>query len=102
VNVPTGIDVTFANGGLTATGGDPTGVFLRSLGLGIFTEPDGDGGMLWYIDSIPHLDRKWPSILAQRPDFIKTFLLHSEEYSSGATYNFGQQLGIEATPIEVG
>jgi len=80
VNVPTGIDVTFANGGLTATGGHPTGLFLRNLRLGIFTEPDGDGGMLWYIDSIPDLDRKWPSILAQRPDFIKTFLLHSEEY----------------------
>lgn len=80
VNVPGGIDVTFSNGGLTATGGHPAGLFQRNLGLGIFTAQDGDGGMLWYIDSLPDLDRKWPAILAQRPDFIKTFLLHSEEY----------------------
>jgi imidazolonepropionase-like amidohydrolase len=80
VNVPAGVDVAFANGGLTATGGHPTGLFLRNLGLGIFTRADGDGGMLWYIDSLPDLDRKWPAILEQRPDFIKTFLLHSEEY----------------------
>lgn len=80
VNVPDGIDVTWANGGLTATGGHPSGLFQRNLAAGIFTPADGDGGMLWYIDSLSDLARKWPAILAQRPDFIKAFLLYSEDY----------------------
>ncbi len=80
VNVATGIDATFSNGGLTASGGHPTGLFLRNLKAGIFSAADGDGGMLWYVDSVSDLDRKWPAILAQKPDFIKTFLLYSEEY----------------------
>ena len=80
VNVPGAIDVTWSNGGITATGGHPTGLFVRNLGLGIFTAADGDGGMLWYVDSVADLDHKWDAIVAQKPDFIKTFLLHSEEY----------------------
>jgi hypothetical protein len=80
VNVPGGIDVTFSNGGLTASGGHPTGLYLRNLKLGILTPQDGDGGMLWYIDRLPDLECKWPAILEERPDFIKTYLLHSEEY----------------------
>ena len=80
VNVPDGIDVSFANGGLTASGGHPTGLFLRNLKLGIFASEDGDGGFFWVVDSLADLDRKWPAFLSQRPDFIKTYLLHSEEF----------------------
>jgi hypothetical protein len=81
VNVPDGVDVRWSNGGLTGTGGHPTGLFRRNLAAGIFTPEDGDGGLLWYIDSLPDLVQKWPKILAQHPDFIKTFLLYSEEYA---------------------
>jgi imidazolonepropionase-like amidohydrolase len=45
------------------------------------TPADGDGGFLWLIDSLPDLERKWPRILAGRPDFIKIVLVHSEEYA---------------------
>lgn len=81
VNVLGGIDAIFANGGLTGTDGHPTGLFRRNLAAGVFTPADGDGGLLWYIDSAADLDRKWPRILAQHPDFIKTYLLYSEEYA---------------------
>ena len=80
VNVPRGVDAVFANGLLTATGGHPTGLYQRNLARGGMTAADGDGGFLWIVDSLPDLERKWPRILAGRPDFIKTVLVHSEEY----------------------
>jgi Amidohydrolase family len=80
VNVPRGVDAVFANGLLTATGGHPTGLYQRNLARGGMTAADGDGGFLWILDTAADLERKWPRILAGRPDFIKTVLLHSEEY----------------------
>jgi hypothetical protein len=80
INTRTSIDVVFSNGGLTATGGHPQGLFKRNLGLGIFKPEEGDGGMFHVVDNLADLERKWPSILAGKPDFIKTFLLYSEEY----------------------
>ena len=81
VNVPGAIDVTFANGLLTATGGHPMGLYRRNLARGGMTAADGDGAFFWLIDSLPDLDRKWPRILAQHPDFIKVVLVHSEEFA---------------------
>lgn len=80
VNVPRGVDAVFANGLITSTGGHPTGLYLRNLSRGAMTAADGDGGFLWIVDSLPDLRRKWPRILAGRPDFIKTVLVHSDEY----------------------
>lgn len=81
INLPTGVDVSFANGLLTGTGGHPEGLYRRNLEHGGMTEADGDGGFLWLIDSLPDLDRKWSRIVAGRPDFIKTVLIHSEEFA---------------------
>ena len=81
VNVPRGVDAVFANGLLTSTGGHPTGLYQRNLARGAMTAADGDGAFLWIIDSLPDLERKWPRILAGRPDFIKVVLVHSEEYA---------------------
>jgi Amidohydrolase family len=81
VNVPRGVDVVFANGLLTATGGHPTGLYQRNLARGAMTAADGDGAFLWIVDGLPDLERKWPRILAGRPDFIKVVLVHSEEYA---------------------
>ncbi|MDB4915078.1 MAG: hypothetical protein JWM95_2722 [Gemmatimonadetes bacterium] len=75
------LSVAFANGLLTATGGHPTGLYLRNLSRGTMTKADGDGGFLWLIDSLPDLERKWPRILDGHPDIIKTVLVHSEEYA---------------------
>ena len=85
VNVPNGVDVVFANGLLTATGGHPTGLYLRNRARGAMTPADSDGGFLWIIDSLPELERKWPRIVAGRPDFIKVVLVHSEEFARRRT-----------------
>ena len=85
INVPTGIDVTFANGGLTGPGGHPVAIAQRQITRGAWTDADGDGGFFWIIDDIATLDAKWPRIIAEHPDFIKTYLLYSEEYEKRRT-----------------
>ena len=80
VNVPTGVDVIFANGGLTGSGGHPIEIARRNIARGTWTAADGEGNFYWVVDNSDDLARKWPAILAQHPDFIKVFLLYSEEY----------------------
>lgn len=80
INGPAGVDAVFANGLLTATGGHPAGLHRRNVARGIMTEADGDGSFYWALDSVADLERAWPRILAGRPDFIKTVLVHSEEF----------------------
>ena len=43
INIPTSIDVVFANGGLTASGGHPLGVVRRNLERGGMTTEDAEG-----------------------------------------------------------
>ena len=81
INTPLSIDVIFSNGGLTASGGHPLELVRRNIGLGIFSQEDAEGGMYYIIDNANDLKRKWETIIADRPDFIKTYLLYSEEYS---------------------
>jgi imidazolonepropionase-like amidohydrolase len=77
INIPTSVDAVFSNGGLTASGGHPVEIVRPNRG---FTEADGEGAFYWVIDDLADLDRKWEKILAQKPDFIKTTLVYSEEY----------------------
>ena len=85
INTPTSIDVVFANGGLTASGGHPLGVVKRNIERGGMTAADGDGGFYFIVDNIADLDRKWEKVVAGKPDFIKTYLLYSEEYEKRKT-----------------
>ena len=80
VNIPESVEATFAGGGLTATGGHPLGLVQRNLERGVFLEGDGEGAFVHVIDTLADLDAKWNEILAGQPDFIKTYLLYSEEY----------------------
>ena len=82
INVPMGIDVTFANALLAGPGGHPMDLFLRNLARGgmLPTDTNSTTGFIWTITDRTDLDAKWPGILASHPDFIKTMLLYSEEY----------------------
>jgi hypothetical protein len=84
LNRPDGLDVVFAQGAsLTAAGGHPyllaELVWLRQ---GYFNGPKEalNGHRFFTIDSEAELEQKWPRILSQRPDFIKTTLWASSEY----------------------
>ena len=82
INIPTSIDIAFANGGLTATGGHPVEMFdqLANGMLPGVTPSDMPGQAYFIIDDENDLTKKWSAILAGKPDFIKTYLEHSEEY----------------------
>src|SRR5687768_4146749 len=58
INIATSVDVTFANGGLTASGGHPFGIVKRSLERGENPEIWAEGSFYFSIDNIADLDRK--------------------------------------------
>jgi imidazolonepropionase-like amidohydrolase len=82
-NVPTSVDVIFANGPITATGGHPIRIREMFLERGFypgFTRETLPGQGYVIIDNEADLDRQWPAILALRPDIIKIILISSEEF----------------------
>ena len=83
LNRPGSIDIVFANGGLTSPGGHPVPLHRYLATLGVFKglgPEDMENRAYFTIASEAELAAKWPGIVAGRPDFIKTFLLFSEEY----------------------
>ena len=77
INTPTSVDGIVSNGGLTGAGGHPIEIVTPKRG---FLPTDGEGGFYFVIENQGDLDRKWATIKAGKPDFIKTYLLYSEEY----------------------
>lgn len=83
-NTPTSVDVIFANGPLTATGGHPIRLREILLERGAypgFTRETLPGQGYFIIDSEADLQRHWPTIASQRPKFIKIVLAFSEEFA---------------------
>jgi imidazolonepropionase-like amidohydrolase len=83
VNRPGSIDVVFSNGGLTATGGHPVKLHAMLSSRGVFgdLEPEDMENRAYHIiDTEEDLEAKWGAITEGKPDFIKTFLLFSEEF----------------------
>lgn len=78
INLPTSVDGILSNGGLTASGGHPIEIVTPQRG---FKPDDGEGNFYYVIDNVADLERKWPAIKAGKPDFIKTYLMYSEEYA---------------------
>ena len=86
INKPGSVDVIFANAGLTGSGGHPTGLYAYLLttiykkSITGWTNRSMEGHAYYVIDSKEELEKKWPFILADKPAFIKVYLLYSEEY----------------------
>ena len=80
-NTPTSIDVTFSNGGLTGPGGHPVALVRRNIARGVWKADAGEGSFYVTIASAADLDGRWPAVISAEPDFIKTYLLFSEEYA---------------------
>jgi imidazolonepropionase-like amidohydrolase len=84
INKPDSVDAVFANGALTASGGHPIELYEKGGVLGKVKKPGPDGtfeNLAYYvINDESDLQRKWPMIMADRPGFIKTQLLYSEEF----------------------
>lgn len=84
VNMPASIDVSFALGGFTSPGGHPVSVVQRNIERGIWSEADGEGAFYHEIADERDLDRKWAGFLGYDPDFVKGYLLYSEEFEARA------------------
>jgi imidazolonepropionase-like amidohydrolase len=83
-NHPGSVDVTFANGGITGSGGHPIQLRERLLKEGNyegFTRETLRDHAYFAVDTPADLEAKWPLVLQFRPDFIKAILVHSEEYA---------------------
>ncbi len=81
MNRPDRVDVRFAGGVFTAPGGHPIEIADRNIELGTWKESDGEGGFYWALADLDDLARKWAPFLQQPRDFVKTFLLYSEDYA---------------------
>ena len=81
INTPSTVDVRYANGGLTSPGGHPISIIDAGIARGTMSEQDGDGSFYYGLVDRADLDRRWPGILALKPDFIKVYLLYSEQFA---------------------
>jgi predicted amidohydrolase YtcJ len=104
LNRPTAVDFISANEGWTGPGGHPMQIALQFLKFGSFpagwTEADLDRNVVNEVASVADVDSRWPGFLAGRPDFVKLFLLYSEEYAKRRSDpQYGFQRGIDPTLV---
>jgi imidazolonepropionase-like amidohydrolase len=96
VNRSTSVDATFAYGGITGPGGHPIGVVRRNVRRGVWEEEQGEGAFYYAVADTLDLRTKWPALLAHRPDFVKVYLLYSEEHDQrSADSSFVGQRGLD-------
>lgn len=94
VNKPISVDVSYAHGALTHTNGHGVEVY-EGLALyrktGAFTPEEEkkvrasrlrENDFYYIIDTAEDLEKKWQIILDGKPDFLKIYLLTSEEYEA--------------------
>lgn len=86
VNVPTSIDATFAHAGLTGRGGHPVALYEDVLRVARYEPVVGPIERGWFenrsyvvVDTEAEVESKWPVIMSGRPDFLKLYLVHSED-----------------------
>lgn len=77
---PDSIDVSFSNGSFTGSGGHPLEIPERLIHTGKWTQADAEGGFFYTVDNAAELEKKWPDLLSTHPDFVKSYLLYSDEY----------------------
>ena len=92
VNTPFSVDVKYAHGCLTGNNSHPIPTY-EALGMGYYNSKDmeahkdeilksrrRENDCYYIVDTADDLQKKWPLILAGKPDIIKVILLHSEDY----------------------
>ena len=98
VNQPTSIDATFAHAGLTGRGGHPVALYEDVLRTSRYEPVIGAIERGWFenrsyivLDTDADLETKWPLITSGRPDFLKVYLVHSEDEAATGTSGQSQQ-----------
>ncbi|MEO8339631.1 MAG: amidohydrolase family protein [Nitrospirota bacterium] len=87
VNRPQTIDAVFAHAGMTGTGGHPIGLYEDILRVHRYEPIIGHREIGWFenrayvvVDTEHDLDEKWALITSGNPDFLKAYLVHSENF----------------------
>lgn len=79
---PETVDVRYAMAGLTSTGGHPAQIYDRAAAdLEGWTPERMRGEAYVVVDDEDDLEAAWPQIVSGGPDFLKTYLEHSEEHA---------------------
>jgi amidohydrolase family protein len=85
LNRPTSIDYVGANQGWTSPGGHPVEVIERGVALGLvqadYLRDHLDPGLVMQVESAADIEQRWSGFLADKPDFVKVYLMHSEEHA---------------------
>ena len=83
---PASVDYISAHQGFTGPNGHPIEIVDALSGLGVlpaeWARTHGEGDALFVVASEQDIDRAWPRLISGRPDFVKVFLVHSDEYAS--------------------
>jgi hypothetical protein len=87
VNRPHTIDAVFAHAGLTGTGGHPIALYEDVLRVHRYEPVIGHQEAGWFqnrayvvVNTEQDLDEKWTLITSGYPDFLKAYLVHSEDF----------------------
>lgn len=93
------LDVAWANGPLTSTLGHgfenaeskAMGLFdlqaaLRTREADLMASRLSENDAYWFIDSVADLDRKWPAIVAGKPDILKIIIVFSDDSAERAPW----------------
>ena len=79
-NRPDALDAVFANGGLSVDEGHPERLYRGIAANNEFLDADSlDGAAFFDTPTVEALERRWPEVLAGRPDFVKLFLLDAAD-----------------------
>ena len=83
---PASVDYSSAHQGFTGPNGHPIEIVDALAGAGIlpaeWARTHGEGDALFVVTSQQDIDRAWPRQIAGKPDFVKVFLVHSDEYAA--------------------
>jgi imidazolonepropionase-like amidohydrolase len=82
---PGGVDATLAMGGITGPGGHPVPLYTETLRKYVYTKMSAEQmyGDAFHIAADPAgVEPAMAALAEHRPDFVKTYLLHSEEYAA--------------------
>ena len=87
VNRPHTIDAVFAHAGMTGTGGHPIALYEDILRVHRYEPVIGHREPGWFqnrayvvVNTEQDLDEKWAMITSGNPDFLKAYLVHSEDF----------------------
>jgi amidohydrolase family protein len=83
---PASVDFISAHQGFTGPNGHPIEIVDALAGMGIlpaaWAKTHGEGDALFVVTSEHDIARAWPRLMAGKPDFVKVFLVHSDEYAA--------------------